>query len=131
MKAKDAFIRGTLMMLAISGSGAFADSRGKEYWEPRNERMEYEREQRKRDREWEREERKYYKKLERKERKHLEKMTRKERKHRDEMWPEGDYTLEESGYEYGVDESYAPEYAEDKVYRIIKDVRDLAEPLDQ
>ena len=131
MKAKDAFIRGTVMMLAISGSGAFADPYGKEDWEPRKEQMEYEREQMKRDREWEREERKYYKKLERKERKHLEKMMRKERKHRDEMWREGDYTLEESGYEYGVDKSYAPDYPEDKVYRIIQDVRDLTEPVDQ
>ena len=59
VKPKDAFIRGTVMLLAISGSGAFADPPGKEDWEPRKERMGYEREQRKRDREWEREERKY------------------------------------------------------------------------
>jgi len=131
VKPKDAFIRGTVMLLAISGSGAFADPPGKEDWEPRKERMGYEREQRKRDRQWEREERKYYKKLERKERKHVEKMTRKERKYQEEMWREGDYTLEDQGDGYGVDQPYEPDYTEDKIYRIIKDLRDLTEPLNQ
>lgn len=131
MKAKDALICGTLMLLSISGFGAFADPPGKDDWEPAKERLGYEREQRKRDREWEREERKYDKKLERKERKRLEKRTRKERKYQEETWREGDYALEEPIYEYGVDQSYGPDYAEDKIYRIIKDVRDLTEPLNQ
>jgi hypothetical protein len=119
------------MLLAISGSGALADPPGKEEREARKAQMEYEREQRKRDREWEREERKHYQELEREERKHREEMAREERKHQDEMWRERGYGDEEPAYGYGVDESYDPDYPEDKAYRILKEVRDLTETLER
>ena len=131
MKAKVAMIHASVMLLAISGSSAFADPPGKEEWEARKAEMEYEREQRKRDREWEREERKHYQELEREERKHREEMAREESKHQEEMWREGGYSLEEPGYGYGVDESYEPDYPEDKAHRIMKGVRDLTESLNQ
>jgi chromatin assembly factor 1 subunit A len=114
-----------LVVFAISGSCALADPPGKEEREARKAEMEYDRDQSKREREWEREERKHYQELEREERKHQEEMAREERKHQEEMWREGGYGLDERGYEYGVDDSYEPEYIEDKVQRIIKDVRDL------
>jgi hypothetical protein len=117
------------MLPAISGSGALADPHGKGEREVRKAQMEYEREQRKRDREWEREERKHYRELEREERKHLEEMAREERKHQEETWREGGYSSEEPAYGYGGDESYEPDYPEDKAYRILKDARELTETL--
>jgi len=131
VKISRAIICGSVILLAISGSGALSDPPRKEEWVAGKGQMKYEREQRKRDREWEREERKYYKKLERKERKHEKKMAREERKYQEETWDEGDYTLEQSEYEYGVDDLYEPDYVEDKVYRVIKDVRDLTNTFDQ
>jgi hypothetical protein len=130
VKIKRAIICGSVTLLvAISDFGALADPPGKEGWEARKEQMEYEREQRKRNREWEREQRKHYEELEREERKHLEEMAREERKHQEEMWPEGGYRLEQPGYVF--DGSYEPENVEDKVYRVIKDVRDLTDTLNQ
>ena len=131
MKAKTAFACASVMLLAVSGSGAFADPPGKGEREVRKAQMEYEREQRKRDREWEREERKRYQELEREDRKHLEEMAREESKHQDEMWREGGYGLDEPTYGYGVDESYETDYPEDKAYRVLKEVRDLTETLKQ
>jgi len=52
-------------------------------------------------------------------------MAREEREHQEEMWREGGYAVEQPDYGYGVYDAYAPEHIEDKVYRIIKDVRDL------
>jgi hypothetical protein len=131
MKTKVAVIRASLVLLAISGSGAIADPRGNEEWEARKAQMEYERKQNKRDREWEREERKRYQEVAREERKHQEEMAREERKHQEEMWREGGYSDGEPEYGYGVDETYEPDYPEDKAYQIIKTVRDLTETLNQ
>jgi hypothetical protein len=115
VKPTEAIICGGILVLAFCGSSALADSPEEEAWEARKEQMEYEREQRKREREWEREERKHYRE-----------MAREEREHQEEMWREGGYAVEQPDYGYGVDDAYEPEYIEDKVYRIIKDVRDLA-----
>jgi hypothetical protein len=131
MKVKDAVFFGSLMALVLSGSSVFADPPHKEQWGARKERMEYEREQRKRDREWAREERKRYEELEREERKHQDEMAREARKHQQEMWREGGYTLDEAIYESDVSEASQPAYIEDQLYQIIKEVRDLAEVVNQ
>lgn len=125
MKANKALTCGSILVLAISGSSVLADPPGKERWDARKAQMEYEREQAKRGRELEREERKYYQELEREERKRQREVAREERQYQEETWEDGGYTLGEPGYEYAVDGSYEPEYIEDKVYRIIKQARDL------
>jgi hypothetical protein len=139
VKANKVIIYGCVLALSICGFNALADPPGKDGWKARKAELEYEREQRKRERKWEREEQKHYRELEREERKHRREMAREESKRQEEKWREGDYTLTEPRSQYGVDEpgyeevdeSLEPEYIEDKVHQIIKDLRGLADTLNE
>jgi hypothetical protein len=126
----NALIYGSAIALAIASAGVLADPPGKEAREAQKEQMEYERKQAKRDREWEREQRKRYEELAREERKHQEEIAREERKRLKEMERERGYTLEQSTNENG-DDSSEPEYVEDKMYRVVKILRDLKDVVAQ
>ena len=107
--------------LIIASTNVLADPPGQEARETWKGQMKYEREQAKRDREWEREQRKRYEELGREERKRQKEMAREERKRLEERERETDYVFEQ----YGADDSSEPEYLEDKMYRVVKILRDL------
>ena len=130
-----------VIALSLLASHVLADPPDEGRWESRKEQMKHEREHMKRVREWEKEDRKRYREMEREERKHFEEMEREEwkhykemereeRKHLEEMERESYEVREQPAYEYRVDEPYQPDYVEDKVYRIIKDARDIKDTID-
>ena len=92
--------------LIVASTGVHADPPGKEAWKAWKEQMKYEREQAKRDREWEREQRK---------------IAREERKLLKKEEHEAGYLFEQNN----VEDSSEPEYLEDKMYRVVKILRDL------
>lgn len=120
MKVMKALKAVSASALIVVSTGALADPPGEEAREAWKKQMEYEREQAKRDREWEREQRKRYEELEREEWKRQEEIAREERKRLSETDREEENMLGQNN-----DDSPEPEYMEDKMYRVVKILRDL------
>ena len=121
MKVVKAIVCFGAIALIITSTGVLADPPEQEVRQAWKEQMKYEREQAKRDREWEREQRKHYEELEREERKRQKEIAREERKRIKKEEREAGYVFEQNNF----DDSSEPEYFEDKMYRVVKILRDL------